>query len=156
MAPLTAFPKGGGDLAGAHDNVDYQLFPWADYACRCGCDKIIVSKRLVRAYRQLWSSLQGRHNLRCNSGYRCPQHNAKVAGASKTSRHMVGDALDLSCPTMKPSELAVACEKIPAFEAGAIGIYTWGVHVDLRPVRHRFAYGPDGKTYPYEEAKKRV
>lgn len=146
----------GGKMAGPHESTAFQLFPWGDYACRCGCDKMVVSKRLVQAYSHLWSSLPSAHKLRCNSGYRCPSHNALVPGSSKTSRHMIGDAMDLSVATMKPSELAAACEAIPAFSEGAIGIYPWGVHVDLRPIRHRFAYDEKGKTYPYEEAKKRV
>lgn len=29
-----------------------------------------------------------------NSGYRCPEHNAKIGGA-KASRHVVGDAVDI-------------------------------------------------------------
>lgn len=33
----------------------------------------------------------------CNSGFRCPIHNAACPGASKTSQHMKAEAMDVHC-----------------------------------------------------------
>lgn len=64
-----------------------------------------------------------------NSGYRCVEHNASVGGV-KNSYHVLGEAADVAAPPgISPEELALIAE-----EAGAdgIGVYTWGVHVDVR------------------------
>ena len=64
-----------------------------------------------------------------NSGYRCETHNANIGGA-KNSYHTLGDAADVATPLgITPEKLAEYAE-----QAGAdgIGIYPWGVHVDVR------------------------
>jgi uncharacterized protein YcbK (DUF882 family) len=38
--------------------------------------------------------------LPINSGYRTPSYNATLEGSSSTSRHMYGDAVDFSAPTL--------------------------------------------------------
>ncbi len=64
-----------------------------------------------------------------NSGYRCPNHNANVGG-EKNSYHLVGEAADVAAPPgISPEELALIAEKAGA---DGIGIYPWGVHVDVR------------------------
>lgn len=64
-----------------------------------------------------------------NSGYRCNQHNANIGGA-KNSYHTLGDAADVAAPPgTSPEELALIAEKAGA---DGIGIYPWGVHVDVR------------------------
>lgn len=69
------------------------------------------------------------------SGYRCPVHNRAVRGA-KNSRHMVGDAADLVEGVVTVDEAAAA---------GFRGIGhrgQWATHVDLRPQRSNWSYGP--------------
>lgn len=45
--------------------------------------------------------------LKINSGYRCPELNAKVGGVP-TSQHCKGEAADVWCATLTPYELAKA------------------------------------------------
>lgn len=62
-------------------------------------------------------------------GYRCPEHNRDVGGVSN-SQHIYGRAADVQVPDgMTVYELYDIAE-----QAGAdgIGIYPWGVHVDVR------------------------
>ena len=37
----------------------------------------------------------------CNSGFRCPSHNAACPGASKSSQHMKAEAMDVHCADNK-------------------------------------------------------
>lgn len=62
------------------------------------------------------------------SGYRCPTHNTRVGGATR-SRHLAGDAADI--PPAYVTEAG-------ARAAGAVGIGVrdgWVVHIDTRPGR---------------------
>lgn len=64
-----------------------------------------------------------------NSGYRCEKHNAAEGGVYN-SYHLRGKAADVATPPgLTPEKLAEFAE-----QAGAdgIGIYPWGVHVDVR------------------------
>jgi len=69
------------------------------------------------------------------SGYRTPEHNAAVGGASK-SQHMEGRAADIAVEGMAPSDVHAAT--LDLFNAGKIsigglGVYPAWVHVDVRP-----------------------
>lgn len=67
------------------------------------------------------------------SGIRCQQHNAHVGGVAN-SEHKYGRAADLHPDGMTPAKLyaiavEVCAEMIPG--RGGIGLYDWGVHVDV-------------------------
>jgi hypothetical protein len=74
------------------------------------------------------------------SGYRSPEHNAKVGGA-KDSQHTKGTAVDVAVANVDPEELIAA-----ALELG----FTWikrypvngFVHLDIRPARQASVTGP--------------
>ena len=74
-----------------------------------------------------------------SSGYRCPKWN-KAVGGSKGSMHMKGLAADIWCENLTPEELKKFAEEIPEFANGGIGIYDWGIHVDVRGRRARWDY----------------
>lgn len=71
-----------------------------------------------------------------NSGYRCEVHNANVGGASKTSYHMKGQAVDIVVKNVHPVIVARYIETLNI--NGRIGCYTYDdigsgfVHVDVR------------------------
>lgn len=86
--------------------------------------------------------------FRCNYGYRHPQLNAAVGGASR-SRHIAGDALDLVIEDINRDGRADAadkaivldlCERKLIGSRGGIGRYpgTQVVHIDLRGKRARW------------------
>lgn len=80
-----------------------------------------------------------------NSGYRCPEHNAKVGGA-KASRHIVGDAVDIRVKGVKTIE--VYNYVIKTFNEKPFGIakkiiqdpYRGFVHIDTRGKKARWDY----------------
>lgn len=72
-------------------------FRFAEFACRCGgalpgCRRILVDRLLLdglEAYRQLVGG-----PVDVVSGYRCPERNRRVGGASR-SQHLTGKAADV-------------------------------------------------------------
>jgi uncharacterized protein YcbK (DUF882 family) len=74
------------------------------------------------------------------SGYRSPEHNAKVKGA-KDSQHVKGTAVDFKVQGLKPKEVAVIVERLikeGKIKQGGIGIYPSWVHYDIRGIKARW------------------
>lgn len=78
------------------------------------------------------------HRIDISSGFRCKRHNRKENG-SKNSFHTLGMAADIACFDKKtgeqiisPEKLAQLAELVTAFNTGGIGLYKWGIHVDVR------------------------
>lgn len=72
------------------------------------------------------------------SGYRCPKTNAMLrarsSGVAKNSRHLLGEAADLSMKSRSVNQMARAAA---ACSAGGVGRYSRSdfVHMDCGPVR---------------------
>jgi len=78
--------------------------------------------------------------IKITSGYRSPEHNAKVGGV-KSSRHITGEAADFKIAGMTPKEVAAVIEKLIAagkMEEGGLGIYSTWIHYDHRNVKARW------------------
>lgn len=74
------------------------------------------------------------------SGYRSPEHNAKVKGA-KNSQHIKGTAADIKVAGMTPKEVALVIEGLieqGKIKEGGIGIYRTWVHYDIRGKKARW------------------
>ena len=75
--------------------------------------------------------------LRISSGYRTVSYNATVKGSSKTSKHCMGLAADIKADGIEPQQLYnIACELLG--DHGGVGLYSWGVHVDVRSEKSRW------------------
>lgn len=73
-----------------------------------------------------------------NSGYRSPEHNAKVGGVPN-SYHVQGLAADIRPKDLKDlPRLQRICEEVNLF--GGTGLYDTFVHVDARGKRARWDY----------------
>ncbi|MDD2139670.1 DUF882 domain-containing protein [Pseudomonas putida] len=69
------------------------------------------------------------------SGYRTPEHNARLAKAAKKSQHVLGNAADIRIPGLKTETLRQLAK---AIGVGGVGFYphnTGFVHVDVGRVR---------------------
>lgn len=112
-------------------HIDMRLFP-----CRC-CGKASITAPFAALLRTLDEALEGKGwAVRVNSGFRCPLHNAKVGGVSK-SRHMTGEAADLH-PVfphdLQPRQLKDFINEhlgtLGDYQGG-LGLYQTFVHIDI-------------------------
>lgn len=115
-------------------------FNRAEFACKgsrnCCGGSAPVSMQLVaalQAFRDLTNM-----PLRINSGFRCVKHNQAVGGA-KNSQHIFGTAADIALPQgCLPLQFAALADSLNQFDG--IGIYNWGIHVDIRGAKARWDY----------------
>ena len=120
------------------DGIRY--FTKAEFRCKCGgryCNgyPAEISMDMVRNADEI------RHRigkpLSVNSGLRCPTHNKNEGGVSN-SQHLYGTAVDLGCPGgITPVEMAAIAEDVMG-NTGGIGIYSWGIHIDVRKTKSRW------------------
>ena len=75
------------------------------------------------------------------SGYRCQAHNSdpKVGGATH-SKHLIGIAADIEVKGVKPEDVYDLLNMTFPRSYG-IGLYDWGVHIDVRSERARWKDG---------------
>jgi len=74
--------------------------------------------------------------IKLHSVYRSERYNAAIGGAP-ISRHKLGQAADISCPTKSSTALWAVCiqaRRDEIFEGG-IGLYDTFVHIDIRGKR---------------------
>jgi uncharacterized protein YcbK (DUF882 family) len=79
-------------------------------------------------------------SITITSGYRSPEHNAKVKGA-KNSQHIKGTAADIKVTGMTPKEVALVIEGLieqGKMKQGGIGIYPSWLHYDHRGTKARW------------------
>lgn len=107
-------------------------FHLSEMRCRCGCQKVKVNGKHIQRLQEFRDEFN--RPIRINSGYRCPEYNKKIGGASQ-SRHMYGDATDITVEDISPEDVAHEAESL--FDG--IGRYNTFTHVDSRgyPARWR-------------------
>jgi uncharacterized protein YcbK (DUF882 family) len=104
-------------------------FSREEFACKCGCGFATVDVKLI----ELLEVVRTHFNkpVIINSGCRCPEHNKKVGGASK-SKHMEGIAADIVVKDVDPAEVRrFITAHVGEYWAG-IGKYKTFTHVDSR------------------------
>lgn len=106
-------------------------FQVREFRCKDGSDTIFVAVKLPMICQYI--RMRCGKGLTINSAYRTPEHNAKEGG-EEFSMHLYGAAADLKCPAgLTPKQMAgFAREIMPDW--GGVGIYSWGIHVDVSPV----------------------
>lgn len=99
---------------------------------------ILSEVRRTVARRQRLQKIRTRFGkpVTINSAYRTAAHNGKVGG-SPNSQHLYGLAADIVVEGAAPREVARYAETVLAGKGG-IGLYKWGVHVDVRAKRSRW------------------
>ena len=127
------------------ENVRLQKnFRISEFRCKCGCGTTLHDPLLSEYLQQIREHFG--KPLYITSGYRCEKHNATIKNASKTSRHMKGQAADFYVSGVKPAEVAKYAESIGV---KGIGLYEGSdgnfVHIDTRTSKS-FWYG-HGQAY---------
>ncbi len=108
-------------------------FTRKEFACKCGCGYDRISMVLVGKLENIRTHF-GRP-VTINSGCRCKKHNAAVGGES-ASRHLTGDAADITVEGVPPSKVADYAEKINP--SGGVGRYKTFTHIDTRGRKARW------------------
>lgn len=125
-------------------------FSAAEVACKCGeCDKATADVELVRLLEEVRAEFSERagHDVPVfvSSWFRCREHNNRSpdevssygipgAGSNDNSWHLIGGAADISIPNVEPEDIANYVRAAYPDRYG-IGLYRWGVHLDIRPTR---------------------
>ena len=102
-------------------------FKLKEFACK-NSEAIIISEKLCDILEDIRAHFG--KPVTITSGYRTPEHNAKIGGAVK-SQHMLGLAADIKIPGVKPSDVATYARTLmPTY--GGIGTYSTFTHIDVR------------------------
>ena len=110
---------------------DIRYFTRSEFRCPCGkCGGFPVEpdEKMVRTVDAIRAKLG--KPITINSGVRCQEHNDELPGSAKNSYHLKGMAADLHCNTATPAEMKAAAEAVIG-KTGGIGLYQWGIHVDV-------------------------
>ena len=119
------------------DDVQLQENFWlSEFKCKgylsgkCSCDSVKVDYRLHVLLQQLRAKIG---QISIAIGYRCPEFNSKVSGASPDSQHLYGRAADIKSNSYTPYQIAEIAEEL-GFTG--IGAYThngyYFNHLDTR------------------------
>lgn len=113
-----------------------------DREFQCPCPRCTgIVRDVDEAFLAMLEALRlrlGAEPIMISSGYRCPPHNAEIENSSPKSQHMHLPvwAADLIIPHRTPEKAYQEADVL----FGGVGIYDWGIHVDLRPTKGRWDY----------------
>lgn len=119
------------------ENYVAKYFRRDEFACKCGkCGGFPAepSPALLRVLDQIREHFGSPCHV--NSGVRCKDHNAAVGGANN-SQHLYGTAADIRVDGVAPLTLYKYAETLLP-DSGGIGLYSWGIHVDVRKQKARW------------------
>lgn len=106
-------------------------FKVREFSCRSGADAVLIAPRLVMVLESIRAHFGAAVTI--NSGYRTPEHNAKVGGAAH-SQHCYGMAADISVSGQKPETVAAFARTLMP-DWGGVGVYKSFTHIDVREAR---------------------
>lgn len=106
-------------------------FKAREFACRSGADAVLIAPRLVMVLESIRAHFGAAVTI--NSGYRTPEHNAKVGGVAH-SQHCYGMAADISVSGQKPETVAAFARTLMP-DWGGVGVYKSFTHIDVREAR---------------------
>lgn len=117
-------------------------FSLEEFKCKDGSD---IPNNVLSNIKELAKNLQVlrdtlNKSIKITSGYRSPEHNAKIKGA-KNSQHVKGTAADIKVSGMTPKEVALVIEELiksGKMKQGGIGIYPSWIHYDIRGIKARW------------------
>lgn len=111
-------------------------FKVREFACKDGSDPVLIHPMLpvwCQAVRDTFG-----YAFSPNSAYRTVSYNAGIKDASPKSKHCYGMAVDIPAKDgTTPQQLYDFFEDLLG-DTGGLGLYSWGVHVDPRPVKSRW------------------
>ena len=113
-------------------------FNLREFQCKggsCCSGAVAIDPELVRRLQSMRDEVGA--PITINSGYRCPEHNRQVGGASN-SQHLTGRAADIVMSGMSIEESRRLAEKY--FANDGVGYANTFTHVDTRGTKARWTY----------------
>jgi zinc D-Ala-D-Ala carboxypeptidase len=119
-------------------------FSWGEATDDCSrpLQDLIIHNKLIKSNQEIEQTIVatafqldqiriilGNRPLKVNSWYR-PQHINNRVGGAKNSRHLFGDAVDISSDYLSPQEIYKLLDK--SHMHGGLGRYRGFVHIDFR------------------------
>jgi uncharacterized protein YcbK (DUF882 family) len=117
-------------------------FNLSELDCKSGADTpaaVLANLKKLANNLQVLRDTTGKA-ISINSGYRSPEHNKAIGGAS-ASQHMLGTAADIVVEGMTPAEVFAKIEELQAQGKMAIGglhAYPTFTHYDIRGTKARW------------------
>jgi uncharacterized protein YcbK (DUF882 family) len=112
-------------------------FTFLESVCRCGCGRLASVEATVKTAHWL-EVIRTRFGVRpvvISSWTRCPWHNRRVGGATK-SEHMKSRAVDFNVKGLPPQQVQTELrEARDVLRIGGLGRYHSWTHVDRGPKR---------------------
>ena len=106
-----------------------------EFACKDGSDVVFVSQALADILENIRVHFGA--PVHVHSGYRTVSYNASLPGSSPKSQHCNGLAADLHVDRHSHQEVYdYACQLLG--DHGGVGLYSWGIHVDVRAAKSRW------------------
>lgn len=98
------------------------------FACQCGCGAGFddMDRDFMRRLDQ--ARMIAGVPFRINSGYRCPEHNAKVSSTGANGPHTSGKAVDIATPDNRTRHKVLTALVLSGFHR--IGVARTFIHVD--------------------------
>lgn len=105
-------------------------FKVKEFACKDGSDVVFIAQTLPMVLQYI--RMRTGSAVVINSAYRTVAHNSSPeVGGAEHSQHLYGTAADIKVSGYTPAKLAtIAREIMPDW--GGVGVYSWGIHVDVR------------------------
>jgi len=112
-------------------------FSVREFACNDGSDVVFIHP-ILPVWAEELRKINGPFSPKNEgSAYRTVSYNASIKGAAANSPHCWGFAMDVPAKNATPEQLYAAAEKFMG-NTGGLGLYSWGIHVDTRPVKSRW------------------
>jgi len=109
-------------------------FKQSEFSCRCGCGFDNINPEIIEQLEKIRNIFN--KSIIITSACRCEENNKKVGGVSN-SQHLFGNATDFHVAGISSGKLHAQMKEI--LNKGIIrnlGLYSWGVHIDVRPDKH--------------------
>ncbi len=107
-------------------------FTFDEWKCHDNCGQCIIIQPLVdmmQKFRDRVGLIVQVHDVN-----RCRKHNKEVGGVDdgeKLSLHVSGEACDFNVPDLPMKKLHAIVLASDDIFTGGVGLYSWGVHVDV-------------------------
>ncbi len=92
---------------------EWEHFTEEELTCRCGCGQQKMNADFMEKLERLRKFCG--FALPINSGYRCPDHNAKVSKTGRTGPHTTGRAVDIKCTGAAMLHILDAARRLGVF-----------------------------------------